>query len=376
MGRTWNGLRGLLVVGILAAATSSVCGLDRKPARFVQLNQLECRLQGSLLDFTHHHGADRRIYSPALDARRDMYVYLPPGYDPSRAYPAMIVLHGIAQNEQFFLRVVEDFDRAMACGQLPPFIIAAPDGSLRPGPALFSGASFYLNTDAGRFEDYIVCDIWQFLLSNFQVRPEREFHMLCGGSAGGFGTYNLGFKHRDQFKILIGFLPALNLRYQDCHGRYFAAFDPNCTGLRERIRPWQPIAKYYGLITIREKQLSWPLFGKQKTAIRRISEENPVEMLDRCDIRPGEFDMFIGYGGRDEFNIDAQVESFLHVARHRGLAVEVVYDPNGHHVPSTALRMFPAFANWLGPVLRGYEQSLPSDEPLTLPPVAPPIAGK
>jgi S-formylglutathione hydrolase FrmB len=351
------GLRGLLVAGVLALCSGAVCGIGLRPCQWARLEHLNAQLHGSLLDFTRNHGADRRIYSPALGERRDLYVYLPPGFDPNRAYPAMILMHGLAQDEQFFLRVAPEFDAAMACGQLPPFIIVAPDGSIRGKPSILRGASFYLNTNAGRFEDWIVCDVWNFLRTNFPIRPEREAHILCGGSAGGFGAYNIGFKHRDEFKILAGFLPALNLRYQDCHGRYFAPFDPNCTGLRERLRPWQPIARYYGLIAIREKQLAWPLFGKDRDAIRRLAVENPVEMLDRCNIQPGEFDMFVAYGGRDEFNIAAQVESFLHVAHQRGLTVEVAYDPNGHHVPATAHRLFPDFVRWLGPLLRSYEDS-------------------
>jgi S-formylglutathione hydrolase FrmB len=363
---TASDLRGLLVVAALAAAAGSVCAVGL-PGRSNQLDELNARLRGTILDYTHNHGADRRICSHALHERRDMYVYLPPGYDPHRSYPAMIAMHGLAQDEQFFLRGAEYFDRAMACGDLPPFIIAAPDASLSGHSTLLSGNSFYLNTEAGRFEDFIICDVWQFLLANFPVRPEREFHMLFGGSAGGFAAYNLGFKHRDQFKVLAGLLPALNLRYQDCHGRYFSQFDPNCTSLRERSRPWQPIARFYGVIKIREKELAWPLFGKDRDAIRRLALENPLEMLDRCDIRPGEFDMFVGYGGRDEFNIDAQVESFLYVARARGLDVRVAYDPKGHHTPATAFRLFPDFVRWLGPLLRCYEQSLSAAPPAVSP---------
>jgi S-formylglutathione hydrolase FrmB len=355
MTRSLNGLRALLIAGAFAACSGAVCALGLRPGQWARLDYLNGSLQGSVLDYTRNHGVDRRIYSPALGERRDLYVYLPPGYDPRHTYPAMIFLHGIAQDEQFFLRVVPEFDAAMVCGQLPPFIIVAPDGSIRGKPTILNGASFYLNTNAGRFEDWIVCDVWNFLRTNFRIRSEREAHVLCGGSAGGFGAYNLGFKHRDEFKILAGFLPALNLRYQDCHGRYFAAFDPSCTGLREHLRPWQPVARYFRLIPIRQKQLSWPLFGKDRDAIRRLAIENPVEMLDRCDIRPGEFDMFIAYAGRDEFNIAAQVDSFVHVARGRGLEIEVAYDPHGHHVPSTALRLFPEFVRWLGPVMRSHE---------------------
>lgn len=371
---TLAGLRGLLIVVIFGVAAGSVCAFG-SIRRWHRLTQVNDRLCGSVLDFTHNHGADRRICSKALDERRDMYVYLPPGFDPGRAYPAMILMHGIGQDEQFFLEVVGDFDRAMACGRLPPLIIAAPDGSIRGEPKVLKGTSFYLNTNAGRFEDFIVCDVWGFLQTNFPIRPEREFHILSGGSAGGFAAYNLAFKHPDQFKIIVGVLPPLNLRYQDCRGRYFANFDPNCYGLRERLRPWQPVARYYGLIPIREKQLSRPLFGKDREAIERFALENPTEMLDRCDIRPGEFDMFVAYAGRDEFNIDAQVESFLYVARKRCLDVKAVFDPTGHHLPSTGRRMFPDFVRWLGPLLRGYEQSVPPPAGPARPLAEPPNAG-
>jgi hypothetical protein len=118
------------------------------------------------------------------------------------------------------------------------------------------------------------------------------------------------------------------------------------------------VAKFFCLIVVRQGQLSVPLFGSDRDAIWKIAAENPVEMLDRYDICPGEFDMFIGYAGRDEFNIDAQVESFLHVARQRGLTIEVAYEPRGHHTFATGRRLFPDFVRWLGPLLRGYEQSL------------------
>src|SRR5207249_1212566 len=126
---------------------------------WVRLERVNGRIQGQVLDFTHNHGADRRIYSPALDARRDLYGYLPPGFDPARQYPLMLVLHGIAQDEQFFLKVFEDLDCAICCGQLPPMIIAAPDGSLHGSPSLLQPGSFYLNTRAGRFADYITQDV-------------------------------------------------------------------------------------------------------------------------------------------------------------------------------------------------------------------------
>ena len=57
------------------------------------------KLRGQLVDYTHNHLRDRRIWSNSLCAKRDLYVYLPPCYDPCRQYPGMIYLHGIAQDE-------------------------------------------------------------------------------------------------------------------------------------------------------------------------------------------------------------------------------------------------------------------------------------
>jgi hypothetical protein len=71
-------------------------------------------------------------------------------------------------------------------------------------------------------------------------------------------------------------------------------------------------------------------------------------MLDLYDVQPGQFALYIGWGRRDQFNIDAQVESFLYVARHRGLDVATNYDPNGRHDRATAQKMIPDIMDWLG----------------------------
>jgi len=63
--------------------------------------------------------------------------------------------------------------------------------------------------------------------------------------------------------------------------------------------------------------------------------------------------MYVAYGGRDEFNIDAQVESFLFRACQRGLTVGVGYDPKGRHNERTGLRLFPGAIEWAAPRIPG-----------------------
>jgi S-formylglutathione hydrolase FrmB len=343
----------VLVLALLPSAVVDAHGLLSR----IDLDRVNRGLYGHVVDYTANHGADRRIWSAALGERRDLYVYVPPGYDPNLRYPLMLWLHGFSQDEESFARdVVGPLDRAIHEGKLPPTIIAAPDGSLRGVAGTFSPGSFFLNTRAGAFQDYLMGDVWDFLHQHYSIRPEAEAHVLAGASMGGGAAYNLAIKHPDRFRVVVGIFPPLNLRWVDCHGRYMANFDPRCWGWREDYsQGWRVVGRFYGIIPVRLRQMVYPLYGRRNpmTAVL-ISQENPIEMLDAYDLREGQLEMYVAYGGRDQFNIDAQVESFLYRAHQRGLTVGVGYDPRGKHDVSTALRLLPATLEWLGPRMAPY----------------------
>jgi pimeloyl-ACP methyl ester carboxylesterase len=321
-----------------------------------ELDRVNARLHGRVVDYTRNHGADRRIWSAALGERRDLYVYLPPGFDPHLQYPLILWLHGFAQDEGVFLRsVVDPLDRAIHRGLLPPAVVAAPDGSLRGLDCLFSAGSFFLNTPAGAFEDYLMVDVWDFVTGHYPIRPEPEAHVLIGASMGGGAAFNKVIKFPDRFKVAVGLFPPLNVRWEDCRGRYMANFDPDCWGWRTRFPPHAVVGRFYGVLTVRTRQVLTPLYGRRYPDVAaEVSRENPIEMLDAYDVRPGQFELYVAYGGLDQFNIDAQVESFLYRARQRGLEVGVGYDPRGKHDVATAMRLLPGIVEWLGPRLMPY----------------------
>jgi S-formylglutathione hydrolase FrmB len=322
-----------------------------------ELDRVNRRLHGQVIDHTNNHGRDRAIYSPALCEKRDLYVYLPPCFDPKKQYPVILWLHGFAQDEHSFINeVVEPLDRAMWCGKLPPCIVAAPDGSLRGTDCLFSAGSFFLNTKAGRFEDYLMTDVWNFLVSNYPIRPEPEAHVIAGVSMGGGAAFNKAIKFQDRFKVVVGIFPPLNIRWISCRGRYMDNFDPCCWGWREDFsNGHEVVGRFYGVVTIRMRQVSYPLYGKKNPdTAALVSRENPIEMLDAYDVREGQLAMYVAYGGKDQFNLDAQIESFLYHAKDRGLTVGVGYDPNGKHDVATALRLLPGVLEWLSPRLAPY----------------------
>jgi len=321
-----------------------------------QLDRINGQIQGRVVDFTRNHGVDQRIWSPALQKKRDMYVYLPPGFDPCKRYPLMLWLHGFSEDEFVFLRdVIVPLDRAINAGQLPPVIIAAPDGSVRGVDCLLSSSSYFLNSEAGRFEDYLMVDVWNFLLNRFPIRPEAEAHAIIGVSMGGGAAFNKAIKFPDYFRHVVGLYPPLNLRWQDCHGRYRGNFDPNCWGWRtDFVHRRTVLARFYG-IPIRMKALLNPLYGRRNPeTLPSVIRNNPIEMLGIYDVQPGQIEMYVAYGGKDQFNIDAQVESFLYVAHQRGLEVGVGYDPQGKHNRRTAERLLPGIIEWIAPRLAPY----------------------
>lgn len=311
-----------------------------------QVERVERKLHGQLLDFTRRHGSDRRIWSPALKQYRDLFVYLPPGFDPCKKYPLAIFLHGAAQDEQFFLQVqIERFDQAMAQGLLPPVIIAAPDGSVTGRVTLTKPATFWANSRAGNFEDFVMIDVWNFMFEHFPIRPERQAHALMGVSMGGCAAVGLGIKHRDRVKNIIAFMPPLNLRYVDCHGKYHAPFDPNCFAFRERVRHCEILGRRrFFFLTF--KGVFGPLYGRGSGMIDGMASISPLELMEACDLKPGELDIYVAYGCKDEFNVAAQVESFLFFARQRGIDVTVEVDPNGKHNLATGLRLLPGALQW------------------------------
>src|SRR5579884_3841474 len=272
--------------GWLVALWVDIFGLGQGPPPVLgaaQLHHVQRQLHGQLLDFTHNHGADRRIWSPALRERRDLYVYLPPGFDRCRRYPLAIFLHGAGQDEQFFLQTqVEAFDRAIVEGRMPPVILAAPDGSTHGRATLRQPATFWANSQAGCFEDFVMTDVWNFMMTHFPIQPEREAHSLVGASMGGSAAFALAIKHKDRVKVAIGFMPLLNLRHVDCHGHYRTPFDPACAGLRSEWRGHEALGRRR-LFVLRFNELFGPLFGSGADGLAGLSRINPLELMERCD---------------------------------------------------------------------------------------------
>jgi pimeloyl-ACP methyl ester carboxylesterase len=196
---------------------------------------------------------------------------------------------------------------------------------------------------------------------HYPIRPEREAHIVAGTSMGGFAAFNYGIKHREAFGIVIGMSPLLNVRWQNKQGDYLAPFDPRDWGWCSEVGGFRhPVCR---LLDAGKRMCmrDWlqPLYGPGDDAITAIAQENPIELVDRYQLRPGQLEMYVAYTADDEFNTGAQVESFLYLARWRGLCVGVGYQELGRHCIETAAHMLPGALAWLTPRIAPFSPLMP-----------------
>jgi S-formylglutathione hydrolase FrmB len=122
-------------------------------------------------------------------------IVLPPSFDTDKArhFPVLYFLHGLGDNEQFFVHsgawnITEDLWEK---GELKEFLIATPD----------AGASFYINSQDGksRYEDFLLQEFFPVIERRYRGAPGRAHRAIAGISMGGYGALHLAFGHPQLF---------------------------------------------------------------------------------------------------------------------------------------------------------------------------------
>jgi len=320
------------------------------------LDKVNRQLAGRLVDYTHNHGEDRRIFSTILGRPRDLYVYLPPGYDPHVAYPLVLYLHMGYVDEHEFAgsgRLVE-LDRMIQAGAFPPAVVACPDGTIAGENRFRDPHSLYLNGVNGRFEDHLLGEVVPFLMSHFSIRPEREAHAILGVSGGGLGGLSIAIRHRGFFGAFAGLAAPANLRYDNCDGNYREDFRPETYRWKATYDPDEVAGvSLLGLWKSRVRTYIEPVFGDGPRVVPEIVATNPADLIFSTGLQPGELAIYLNYGGLDNWNFDAQAESFAWLAAHRGICVDLDRDPCARHSLLYFRRNHRKAFAWLGQHLLG-----------------------
>lgn len=140
---------------------------------------------------------NRGYDSPISTIRQGYAIYIPPGYDPSRRYPLLVMLHGGSSNGNLFLGVVlgNNMDWSTYDQHLwdeytprwsPDWIVVAPDGF---GQVLWRWM--------GEADVLAVIDD---VRHHYSVDDDRI--VLGGLSNGGLGAYAIGMRHAWRFSMV------------------------------------------------------------------------------------------------------------------------------------------------------------------------------
>ena len=340
----------------LLACSASLLAAFPAAANNRNLDRMNAALAGKVVDYTRNHGTDRRLYSKILDQYRDLYVYLPPGYCDTTPCNLIVWFHGAFGDEQiaFFLSRIEVLDRLITCGACGPTIVVFPDCTVSGLSSPLAAHSFMVNGRSGCFEDHLFQEILPFVERKYTIKHEREARAIAGISAGGFSALSLAFRHREQFGTIATLAPPANLRYDNCDHRYLEDFNPATYRWREEYSSRQVIGTFFaGLVRLRVGPFINPVFGPRDQIIENVKKYNPADLLFTQDIQPGEFHLFIDYPKLDNFNFDAQSESFIYFARMKGLGLTVIRDDQGRHTVPFFQEQMPVMWKWLARRLPG-----------------------
>jgi S-formylglutathione hydrolase FrmB len=122
-------------------------------------------------------------------------IVLPDNFDSDKTakYPILYSLHGLGDNEQFFVHsglwnLVEDMRDKK---ELKEFLIVTPDGD----------AGFYINSRDGknRYEDFLLQEFFPYIEKRYRAAPGRANRAISGVSMGGYGALHLAFSHPQLF---------------------------------------------------------------------------------------------------------------------------------------------------------------------------------
>jgi enterochelin esterase-like enzyme len=131
-------------------------------------------------------------------------VYLPPDYhaNKSQPYPLIVMLSGygsisakfIYETSVFEPSLVMQLDQAIESGELPPLIMAFPDGRSK------LGCSQYVNSPVlGNYTDYFCSDLITHLSHHFHIHNQAAGRAVMGHSSGGFGAMIFGMLRPDAY---------------------------------------------------------------------------------------------------------------------------------------------------------------------------------
>ncbi|WP_372650892.1 alpha/beta hydrolase [Draconibacterium sp.] len=139
-----------------------------------------------------------KYFSTTQDVNREVYVYTPPGYKPTKKYPVFYLRHGGGGNEtSWYVEgcTANIMDNLLAQNKIVPMVVVMPNGNVEK------------QTEGGAYgaegiqimADELFTDVIPLIEKEFSVYTDQKHRALAGLSMGGGQSFYIGLGNVDKF---------------------------------------------------------------------------------------------------------------------------------------------------------------------------------
>ena len=204
----------------------------------------------------------RHFHSGFLPTDRDVWVYVPRGYDeqPDRYYPVLYLQDGqnLFDPRTSFIpgrtwQVAETADAEIAAGTVEPLIIVGIANTGEHRLAEYTPTRDWKmgGGEADKYGKLLISDLLPFIASNYRVRHGLHHTGLGGSSLGGLVTLYLGLSYPEVFGRLAVMSPSVWWN----HKSIIAWVNERAATLTHHARMWLDVGDAEGRRTLADTDL-------------------------------------------------------------------------------------------------------------------------
>jgi len=302
-------------------------------------------------------------------SERDLFVYLPPGYEASkRRYPTAYLLHANGETAAQVVSPPSDgvrwkppiqdvLDPVFGRMGVPPMIVAIPDGASRWGCGQWVDSPV-----TGDFEQYVLHDVIPTVDAAYRTIPHAGSRGVFGFSSGGFGAWNLGSRHPDVFGALamLSGDSFLDLTHKFILYKYLDSIWPKAPNGPVKGNVWSELVYDYSATYSPNPDnppfhvdlpVAWPSGElRQEVWDRWLRFDPVVNVHDRLDNLRQLAGILLDVGDQDDYSLHWGHRVLSHQLREAGIAHRATENPGNHG--GRRNERFQVALKWMSRVLR------------------------
>ena len=150
----------------------------------------------------HQHG----FFSKALGKPRELWVYTPPGYDPAKRYPLLVLQHGSGDNHRTWVEHGKAhwiLDNLIADGKAVPMVVLMLDG--HPLGQVPRDNAELRAQSLQAFHRELMEEALPLMAASYSLSAGSANRALAGLSMGGWQSLGVGLNELDTFAWIASF---------------------------------------------------------------------------------------------------------------------------------------------------------------------------